>query len=276
MRLSVTRTVLLLCATVLLGGCVGSMHALPEITPDALAEYREFLEEEQKNAVLKPIYRPIEDERAMVYRVTNRLLEHVHAMCLQTEYETCFMNVQYAPDAAEFNAYADHRDIITVNAGLVRYMESDDQLAAVVAHEMAHVMTQHVKKSMQNQQVGAIAMALLLGGLSSAGGGQPRPSDIQNYGQVGANIGGIAFSKEMEREADYLSAYLLARSGYDLEEAKDIWVSFSVARGEGSLKTAMFGTHPGSPERLAQWDATIKEIADDDDMLPVLKAKTGQ
>ena len=75
------------------------------------------------------------------------------------------------------------------------------------------------------------------------------------------------YSKADEREADYLSAYITARAGYDLAQAAGIWAK--LAGSGGSRATAgLLDTHPAGPERLAAWELAEREIAASPELLP--------
>jgi predicted Zn-dependent protease len=73
---------------------------------------------------------------------------------------------------------------------------------------------------------------------------------------VGGAIGGIAYSKEQEREEDYLSAVILYRSGVDLDKARGFLVK--LAKASGRTETGLLDTHPAGPERIAAWDRAVQ------------------
>jgi predicted Zn-dependent protease len=87
---------------------------------------------------------------------------------------------------------------------------------------------------------------------------------------TGANLGGavgrISFSKEQEREADYLAAVILYRSNVDLDKARGMLVT--LARSSGRRDTGMLDTHPAGPDRLASWDRAVAEIRASQGELP--------
>jgi Zn-dependent protease with chaperone function len=109
------------------------------------------------------------------------------------------------------NAYADGKKVV-VFAGLTRFAATDDELALVIGHEMAHNTQSHITKSMGNRFAGA-----LLGATLQVLLGMPGAT------QVGADAGQIAFSQDFEREADYVGVYHAARAGYDVRGAADLW-----------------------------------------------------
>ena len=87
--------------------------------------------------------------------------------------------------------------------------------------------------------------------------------------ETGANwaaVGGISFSKEQEREADYLAALILYRAGVDLDKARGFLVT--MARASGQRETGMLDTHPAGPERIAGWDRAVAEIRAANGRLP--------
>jgi len=88
--------------------------------------------------------------------------------------------------------------------------------------------------------------------------------------QHGGHIGMIAFSKEQEREADLLAAYILARAGVDLQRAGR---TFEVLTKLGSRTVASWkDTHPAGPERIVAWRKAVAEVEASPDKLPT-KAK---
>ena len=92
------------------------------------------------------------------------------------------------------------------------------------------------------------------------------PARRGNGRQSGGAIGRISFSKEQEREADYLAAVILYRAGIDLDKARGFLVT--MARATGRKETGMLDTHPAGPERLAAWDQAVAEIRASNGRLP--------
>ncbi len=84
--------------------------------------------------------------------------------------------------------------------------------------------------------------------------------------QAGAGIGRVSFSKEQEREADYIAAVILHRAGYDLRKARGFLVT--MARASGRRETGMLDTHPAGPERLAAYDRAAAEVVASGGRLP--------
>ena len=83
---------------------------------------------------------------------------------------------------------------------------------------------------------------------------------------AGAAVGRISYSKEQEREADYLSALTLYRSEMDLDKARGFLVI--MARASKQKETGMLDSHPAGPERLAAWDKAVEQIKASNGALP--------
>ena len=136
--------------------------------------------------------------------------------------------------------------------GIVENAENDEKVALVLGHEIGHQPANHVAASQRNQAAGALLRAILLGANAAA--------------DIGGAIGRISFSKEREREADYLAALILYRSGVDVDKARGFLVT--MARASGRRETGMLDTHPAGPERIAGWDRATAEIRSSNGRLP--------
>ncbi len=151
----------------------------------------------------------------------------------------------------EINAYTDGRKIV-VFRGMIRFVRDDDELAGVIAHELSHVVLGHIDAKIQNALTGAF-VGVVVDVLVAATTGVRT-----NVGQiVGANIGLLAYSKEFEAEADYMSAYMLAQAGYDFTKLPGLFRYLSTLDPE----TIDYGlTHPTSPKRVVSLEKVVKEI----------------
>jgi membrane-associated protease RseP (regulator of RpoE activity) len=144
------------------------------------------------------------------------------------------------------NAFTDGKTIF-VTPGLLRFLQSDNELALVLSHEIAHAVLEHVQKTMGNRIIGSIfdiAITIATG--------------INTQGIFG-QLGGLVYSKEFEKEADYLGTYILAVSGYDITDVANLWRKMA-AEYPGSTKDVFLASHPSSPERYVLIENTVKEI----------------
>jgi hypothetical protein len=154
---------------------------------------------------------------------------------------------------SEVNAYTDYKRIV-IYSSILRIARTDDQLAVIVGHELAHVNMGHYRKKLQNGLLGEFGGALVDGGFLL--GGIYTGRAFTNYmGKVGAR----SFSVEFEREADYVGAYYAARAGYNVAGAEEIWAAMGM-EDPASIRKAT--THPASPVRFLQMRKVAEEIAD--------------
>jgi predicted Zn-dependent protease len=155
------------------------------------------------------------------------------------------------------NAFALPGGKVAVYSGLFKYAANDAELAAVMGHEIAHVIARHGAERMSHQ------MALQVGGAIAAAFMQE--SQVQNmdlwmqaYG-VAANVGAILpYSRKHEYEADYLGLLYMAKAGYDPRAAIAFWNKFSDPSKESAL-TAFLSTHPMSSDRIQEMNRRMPE-----------------
>lgn len=150
----------------------------------------------------------------------------------------------------DINAYADGERIFVLS-GMRRFLESDDELALLLGHELAHNMMGHIPARQNNALVGLLVGAALEG--VAASGGYNLPGTMEDS----AALGSLTFSHEFEKEADYVGLYIASRAGYNTEKAIRMWQRLSVEDPEGLYGSI---THPSNPERAAVLKKTIQEI----------------
>ena len=267
-----------LTVVVLLGwgltACAGAIHQLPIVSD---ADVNRATSEIQNADGLDATKRSPAENAAIVRRVAARLQQAAGPVCRHVESPTCTFQVVFDP-SDELDAYAYGSNRITITQGLAKYLETDSEFATVIAHEMGHHMNDHITKLMENQAAGAIVSGILFGALAVATGAYDyNPSgfsdSMDNIMQAGSGIGALSYSKEHEREADYIAAYLMMRAGYDLNDGRSLWAKLT--RASGDYETGLFDTHPSGPDRLAAWDLTISEVERSPDMLPNLIGEAG-
>lgn len=266
-------TLVLLFTMWLLAGCAGAQFRLPQIT-DAEIDHA-ALTVEGDTSKLTRIDRSPEEGRQLVEAVARRLEAVVPPLCQLAETENCRFDIRYVEDNT-VNATTAGDGTIRIYQGLLRYLSTEDEIAAVVAHEMGHHISDHVAETQSNATIGAIIATVLTAGVLGAAGcysgpyycsGADTRQALEQSMELGAEIGGISFSKEQEREADLLGAYLLARADYDLVKAGELFVV--LARMSNDTRASIFDTHPAGPERIAAWEKAIAEVKASPDGLPI-------
>lgn len=160
------------------------------------------------------------------------------------------------PKAAP-NAYQsmgeDGRPDIHLAASLLPMMQSDDEIAFVLSHEAGHYIAGHLSKQGQQQALGAV-----IGGLAAAmGNAYGLPMSQDEAMNMGASLGGRAYSQTYELEADTLGAFIAARAGYDPERGGAFFQRPEIASAGG---LPIFASHPASAQREATVAAAAAEI----------------
>jgi len=143
------------------------------------------------------------------------------------------------------NAYADGK-VVYLTRGMMRFAQSDEELAVVIAHEIAHNAMGHIEAKTKNASWG------MLFDLVAAGYG------VNTQGQF-SQIAAMSFSKDFELEADYVGEYILARAGRRFAEAAALWRAMG-AEAPASIRGSASATHPSSPERFVALDNAAREI----------------
>lgn len=167
-------------------------------------------------------------------------------------------------DVADINAYADDQSgQLLFTAGLMRQIGNDDEIAMVMGHEMAHIMFGHNQKTRDNADMGA-ALGLLIGlGASAEYAPYLSATEMTNLMQLSMqgfqHLGSLSYSKEMELEADALSAHIVDEAGYNFQAAKGFLVRMhrkaaEVGPQQAKSMVGFLSTHPSNARRLAHWD----------------------
>ena len=144
------------------------------------------------------------------------------------------------------NAYADGANVY-VATGMLRFAESDEELALVVGHELAHNCLGHLEKMTGNWLLGTLIDAVIYAGTGVDTGNL--------FGEAAAQT----FSKEFESEADYMGLYLVKRAGFGVSLAPQFWRRMT-AEHPGSIKQNFTASHPSTPERFLALENAVAEI----------------
>ncbi len=154
-------------------------------------------------------------------------------------------------DAEDINAAADGKRI-AIDRGMLRFVASDDELALVMAHELAHDTERHIRAKSANAAMGAVGGAavdvlLALGGVNSGGA----------FAKAGRAAGAGYASAAFESEADYIGMYYMARAGYDVNGVEDFWRRMAVENPHAIFVTS---DHPATPARYVAIGKARDEI----------------
>lgn len=158
---------------------------------------------------------------------------------------------------ASANAFVLPGGQIGVNTGLLALVQNDDQLAAVIGHEIGHLTAQHAAERYSQT---AASQAIVAAGASAVGGtGTEKARLLSSLGGAGAQVGFLLpFSRRHELEADALGVDYMARAGYRPSEAVALWRLMAQNRTAGG-PPQMLSTHPTEEARIQALEALIRQ-----------------
>ncbi len=253
-------TTLGLCAALALTGCASStmnsatgvdrrqllLVSSDEINQASAQSYQQTLDEARKKGILNPNAAQLQ----RVQRIANRLIPQVNV---------------YRPDARtwnwqvnmlksnELNAYCAPGGKIMFYTGIIdRLNLTDDEIAAIMGHEMAHALREHGRE--RASRSGATQLGLSV--LASAVGLTQGQTEIAGMAtQLGLEL---PFSRSQETEADSLGLELMARAGYNPQAAISLWNKMAAAsQGE---PPQFLSTHPGSQNRIHTLQSLMPKV----------------
>ncbi|MCF0167408.1 MAG: M48 family metallopeptidase [Bacteroidales bacterium] len=151
----------------------------------------------------------------------------------------------------EVNAFALPSGKIVVYEGLLKYADSEDLLAVVIGHEMAHAIAKHSNERMSQQSV--VNKVTQTVEAAAAATGKVSNSSIAVF-DAAMGLGGqygvlLPFSRKQEYEADRIGLILMSMAGYDIEQAPNLWVKMTQA-GSSSKVPELLSTHPSDENRI--------------------------
>jgi predicted Zn-dependent protease len=156
------------------------------------------------------------------------------------------------------NAFALPGGKIGVHTGLLEVAKTPDQLAAVIGHEIGHVLAEHSNERVSTA-FAANAGVQLAAALSGADG--PKQQMLMGLLGLGAQFGVLLpFSRTQESESDEIGLTLMARAGFDPRAAVSLWEN--MAQAGGAQPPEFLSTHPSHGTRIedlrAQMDEAVK------------------
>jgi len=163
-------------------------------------------------------------------------------------------------DNGEVNAFALPGGFFYVDSGLILAADSESELAAVMAHEIAHVAARHATKNMTKQQIWNMASIPLM----FIGG--PAAYAIAEVASIAVPLGFLKFSRDAEREADMLGLQYDYAAGYDPQAFVQFFERLKVEEKQKHSKIAkMFATHPMTADRITAAQDEIRTYFPDRD-----------
>ncbi|MDR7100237.1 putative Zn-dependent protease [Lysobacter niabensis] len=148
------------------------------------------------------------------------------------------------------NAFALPGGKVGVNTGIFTVAKNQDQLAAVVAHEVGHVYSHHHNERI-TKQMGTQGALQMLGALAGARYGEGAANAVVQGGSIAAQAGFLLpNSRTQETEADVVGQQLMARAGFDPRQAVNLWQNMIAA--SRSHPPEWLSTHPNPETRIQE------------------------
>ena len=170
-----------------------------------------------------------------------------HSEVQQKEFEFIIV------DRRELNAFAVPGGIIGIHFGIFLHARDEDELSAVLAHELAHLSQRHFARQVEKaEQQGPVAIATLLASILLIAANNPDAGFAGLIGSQAASIQSqLAYSRDWEREADRLGMKTLAASGLDPYAMPSMFHQMLQASRFSERPPEFLLTHPVTESRIA-------------------------
>ena len=237
------------CQTTTMGGATGSdrsqlmIVSAEEMNQQSAQAYRSLLAKaKQANA--------LNTNRSYTNRVVSiskRLINQVGVFrkdALRWKWEVNVLS------SKTVNAFCMPGGKIAVYTGLIDSLKlTDGELAAVIGHEICHALREHSREQASQQAATSIPTAIL----GSFIGSSELASGMNKV------LFSLPFSRSMETEADTMGMELMARAGYNPEEAVNVWRKMAALNGGGN-SVAILSTHPSVNSRIENLQSHLPEV----------------
>jgi len=221
------------------GAAVFGLSQLPWTTWFKVEKAKTTLEKSLGELCLKTISRAdavIKDSTVLV------LLERIKdQICNENNIDPETIKLHFIK-SSEINAFALPDNHLVIYTGIVDYCKNAEELAGVMAHEIAHIHKEHVMKHL-GREIGFATLATLVGNSSGA--------------EILRTITSTAYSRSMENEADETAIIYLQNSGINPTGLPDLMYRLSTEESEYMKYLTIISTHPNSEERAKNMLAMI-------------------
>ena len=232
---------------------VGNASGLRNLVPAASLEsaatqqYSELLAKARAQGALAPSTHPqLQRLRAIATRLVPYALEW-NPRARDWRWEVNLIG------SKQINAFCMPGGKIAFYTGILEKLQlTDDEVAMVMGHEMAHALREHARARVAKSEATNIGLRLgaqLLG--------------LGNMGDMAASLGGqllnLKFSRGDESDADLVGLELAARAGFNPEAAVVLWRKMGEATGNQS-GLAFLSTHPSGPDRIRELQSNVPKV----------------
>ncbi len=187
-----------------------------------------------------------------VNKVGNRILDVIPPQPFKYHF--------YVVNEDVFNAFAGPAGHIFINSGLIAAMESEDELAGILGHEIAHVSCRHISiMAEKSKKIGLVTLAGMAAGiLLGLGGVSEVGTALITGSQAAGQTAALAYSRENERQADQVGLKYIDEAGYDVAGLLKALRKMRTKTWFGSDEIPTYlSTHPANEERIATISAWL-------------------
>ncbi|MDF9798439.1 putative Zn-dependent protease [Catalinimonas alkaloidigena] len=153
------------------------------------------------------------------------------------------------------NAFAAPGGFAYVYTGLIKYLDSEDDLAGVLGHEIAHADLEHSARQMERQYGASLLLSIVLG-----------DGTAQQLGQIATGLVGLKFSRNFERNADEKSVEYLSDTRYNCAAARSFFQKLE-EEGQAGGTPEFLSTHPDPGSRVENITEKANAVGCDTDPL---------
>ncbi len=186
--------------------------------------------------------------QALVKQVGQRLVNN--SIARSTEYQFDF---HLLADPRLVNAFALPGGQVFITAALASRLESEDQLAGVLGHEIGHVVARHGAERIAKQE--------LTQGLTGAAVVAAGDYGTAQAAQMIANLINMKYGRDQELQSDDLGVRLMLEAGYDPHALKGVMRILEEASGGANRQSEFFSTHPSPTNRIEKIDEAIRKYS---------------
>lgn len=232
---------------------VGSASGMRRLVPaetletSAVQQYGQLLAQARAQRALAPAGHP---QLVRLHAIARRLIPHTTPWNDRARHWRWEVNLI---GSKQINAFCMPGGKIAFYTGILEQLQlTDDEVAMVMGHEMAHALREHARERIAKTQATNLGLRLgsqLLG--------------LGDLGNLAASLGGqlltLKFSRSDESDADLVGLELAARAGYEPTAAVSLWRKMGQATG-GKEGLAFLSTHPSGPDRIRELQQNVPKV----------------
>lgn len=154
----------------------------------------------------------------------------------------------------EVNAFCMPGGKIAFFTGIIdRLKLTDDEIAMIMGHEMAHALREHAREQMAKSSATQLGLSLgaQLLGLGDIGSLAAR---------MGSQLLSLRFSRSDESDADLVGLEIAARAGYNPQASVSLWHKMGSATGNNRNGLSFLSTHPSGPDRIRELQRNVPKV----------------